>query len=64
MINIRTGCFETNSSSCHSICISKTPIKNCDNRTIDFRFGDFGWSEETCNNTYYLVHNYYHSLYK
>lgn len=51
MINIRQGVFESNSSSCHSICISKTPIKNCDNRTINFRLSGFGWSEETCYNT-------------
>ena len=51
MINIRQGVFESNSSSCHSICISKTPVKNCDNRTINFRLSDFGWSEETCYNT-------------
>ena len=51
MINIRQGVFESNSSSCHSICISKKKEKNCDNRTINFRFGNFGWSEETCYNT-------------
>lgn len=51
MINIRNGCFECNSSSCHSICISKTSVKNCDNRTVNFRLGNFGWSEETCYNT-------------
>lgn len=51
MINIRQGCFECNSSSCHSICISKTPVQYCYNRVINFRFDDFGWSEETCYNT-------------
>lgn len=51
MINIRRGCFETNSSSCHSIYISKTSVKDYYNRKIDFYFDSFGWSEDKCYNT-------------
>ena len=43
MINIRKRVFETNSSSTHSICISKdTPIKS---DTITLRRDEYGWEE-------------------
>lgn len=51
MINIRHGCYETNSSSCHSICISKIPVNDYRGQTISFQLDDFGWSEETYFNT-------------
>lgn len=38
---IRQGCFETNSSSTHAICISKGDY--CPRNHIDFKFGEFGW---------------------
>ena len=43
---IRRGVFETNSSSVHAICISKSnEYKTQDN--VDFIYGRFGWSPET-----------------
>ena len=46
MKQIRTGVFETNSSSVHSICISKnTEIEP--HSEIYFAFGDYGWQEDT-----------------
>lgn len=42
MIQIRNGMFETNSSSCHSICISKKPV-DADGCNIDFHLGEYGW---------------------
>lgn len=43
MINIRTGCFETNSSSCHSICIPKHDNRNYDGQSIHFDLDSYGW---------------------
>ena len=43
MINIRKRVFETNSSSTHSICISKdTPIKS---DIVTLRRDEYGWEE-------------------
>lgn len=38
---IRNGCFETNSSSTHAICIAKGDYSLQNH--IDFKFGEFGW---------------------
>lgn len=51
MKQIRTGVFETNSSSVHSICISKNDdiVKQPE---IFFSFGQYGWEQGTlytCN---------------
>lgn len=45
----RRGVFETNSSSTHSICISKAPVEIPDGAVIHFSPGDYGWenSQET-----------------
>ena len=45
MINVRKGVFETNSSSTHSICISKHDDYVLPS-TLYFRLGDFGWESE------------------
>lgn len=42
---IRRGVFETNSSSTHSICISKAPVKI--GKDIYFGIGEYGW-ENSC----------------
>lgn len=42
MIQIRSGVFETNSSSTHSICIQKKPV-DADCKSITFLLGDYGW---------------------
>lgn len=41
---IRQGCFETNSSSVHAICIAKGDYSLRNH--IDFKFGEFGWELE------------------
>ena len=48
MKQIRTGVFETNSSSVHSICISKNEdiVKLPE---IFFGFGDYGWEQDVLN---------------
>jgi hypothetical protein len=51
MKQIRNGVFETNSSSTHSFCISKEPVKN---ETIPNYLNirtdeDFGWSADCYN---------------
>lgn len=40
---IRRSVFETNSSSTHSICISKKPVNINTERVIGFEIGDYGW---------------------
>ena len=41
---IRFGTFETNSSSTHAICISKSSISPVDG--LQFEHGEFGWQEK------------------
>lgn len=53
MIQIRSGVFETNSSSTHSICIQKKPV-DIDYRSIDFYLGDYGWEVEEVDFSNYL----------
>ena len=49
---VRRGVFETNSSSTHSICISKKPavIRN----SVSFRIGEFGWENDCVDTADYL----------
>lgn len=51
---IRKGAFETNSSSTHSICISKEPVGDVKDRHIDFDIGEFGWQFDTADTADYL----------
>lgn len=53
MIQIRNGVFETNSSSTHSICISKKPV-DADGCHVDFHFGEFGWENDDADVADYL----------
>lgn len=53
MIQIRNGVFETNSSSTHSICISKKPV-DADGCHVDFHFGEFGWENGDADVADYL----------
>ena len=48
MKQIRNNVFETNSSSTHSICISKAPVTI--GKHIFFHIGEYGW-EKACVNT-------------
>jgi len=47
---IRHGVFETNSSSMHSICISKEVVNKYPD-SVYFGFGDYGWSSDTVYDT-------------
>lgn len=49
---IRNGVFETNSSSTHSIAISKKPATI--GKNIRFRIGEFGWANDVVNTADYL----------
>ena len=51
---IRKGVYETNSSSVHSICISKEPILNVKGRKVNFYLGEFGWEFESADPANYL----------
>lgn len=44
-MKIRKGVFETNSSSTHSIAISKNPVTVRKGTVIRFRIGEYGWEE-------------------
>jgi hypothetical protein len=48
---IRKGVFETNSSSTHSICIAKDVELDIP-KTLQFKFGEFGWEEDTLSSTF------------
>lgn len=49
MKQIRRGVFETNSSSTHSICISKEPVTI--GKHIHFGIGEYGWENDCVDDT-------------
>lgn len=49
---IRNSVFETNSSSTHSIAISKAPVVT--GKCINFNIGEFGWENGTADTADYL----------
>lgn len=71
---IRKGVFETNSSSTHTISISRKNngvLDKLSNSTVEFVSGEFGWEFEVYNDTYskasYLwtaIVKYYKDQYK
>ena len=52
MKQIRKNVFETNSSSTHSICISKAPVTI--GKYIHFGIGEFGWENDCADTADYL----------
>lgn len=46
--------FETNSSSVHSICISKKPVGDVKGKKISFYLGEYGWENSTVDTPDYL----------
>ena len=52
MIQIRKGVFETNSSSTHSIAISKKPVTI--GKYMSFNIGEFGWENGCADTADYL----------
>jgi hypothetical protein len=52
MKQIRRNVFETNSSSTHSICISKKPV--VPRKHIHFGIGEYGWESSCVNAVDYL----------
>lgn len=53
MRQIRSGVFETNSSSVHSLCIQKAPVE-FKNGVCYFEPGEFGWENDAVNPGDYL----------
>jgi hypothetical protein len=51
---VRKNVFETNSSSTHSICISKKPVNIDTDRVIRFEIGEYGWEHGCVDATDYL----------
>jgi len=52
MINIRKNVFETNSSSTHSICVTKNNILDNKITHLHFLTGEYGWECNTLNSTH------------
>lgn len=52
MKQIRNNVFETNSSSTHSICISKKPVMA--GKYIRFSIGEYGWENDCVDTADYL----------
>lgn len=52
MKQIRRNVFETNSSSTHSICISKKPVTI--GKCIHFSIGEYGWENDCVSTASYL----------
>lgn len=50
---VRRGTFETNSSSTHAICITKSEYRHNSFSHIDFEIGEFGW--EMMNTIVYII---------
>ena len=47
---VRKNVFETNSSSTHSICVTKNNIVDEKQNHIEFTIGEFGWEiDEYCS---------------
>lgn len=53
-MQIRKSVFETNSSSTHSICISKTKPKINHDVIVGFEIGEYGWENDTVDVKDYL----------
>lgn len=51
MLQIRGSVFETNSSSTHSICISKADVKIPKDYTVRFHLDEYGWGFDTVTDT-------------
>ena len=49
--SIRRNVFETNSSSTHSICVTKNNILDSKQDSIRFNIGEFGWEIDTLDST-------------
>lgn len=56
MRQIRKGVFETNSSSCHSIAISKEEIPNVSGSKVYFGGGEYGWANDCVTDTASYLH--------
>lgn len=49
---VRRGTFETNSSSTHAICITKSEYRHDSFSHIDFETGEFGWENDEYDGLY------------
>jgi len=63
MRQVRLGVFETNSSSTHSLCITKEVVEPS-TKSIDFRFGEFGWEFDEYNTTQEKASYLYTGIYE
>lgn len=56
MRTIRRGVFESNSSSTHSIAISKEKVPNVAGRHVYFGAGEYGWGQDCVGDTASYLH--------
>ena len=56
MKTIRRGVFESNSSSTHSIAISKEKVPNIAGRHVYFGAGEYGWEQDCVGDTASYLH--------
>lgn len=62
MKQVRANVFETNSSSTHSICISKTPVV-AEGQFVKFGFDEYGWGDECVTDTASYLHTAIYEVY-
>ena len=53
---IRRNVFESNSSSCHSIAISKDKVPNVAGKHVYFGAGEYGWEQDCVEDTASYLH--------
>jgi hypothetical protein len=63
MFNIRKGIFETNSSSTHSICVSKNNDYKIPS-SLKFEVGEYGWQNEFLYDSEELASYLYTAIYE
>ena len=56
MRTIRRGVFESNSSSTHSIAISKDKVPNVAGKHVYFGAGEYGWEQDCVEDTASYLH--------
>jgi len=50
--SIRRNVFETNSSSTHSLCVTKNNILDQKQESLNFSIGEFGWEHDTLRSSF------------
>ncbi len=62
MIKVRKSVFETNSSSTHSLCITKNALYDDMRKELNFEMQDFGWENEEYHDAQHKANYIYTAL--